>query len=112
MPQALMILLRHERISTTMRYYVGRNNANSTPDAVWAAYLNGKTGTALGAVSRNDLQTRLRRRPQAMPQVLSPIRLCNSRGGTRTRTGVKAHRILNPVRLPIPPLGPRHESQI
>ena len=29
----------------------------------------------------------------------------SSRGGTRTRTGDYSHRILNPVRLPIPPLG-------
>ena len=29
----------------------------------------------------------------------------NSRGGTRTRTGVTPHWILSPERLPIPPLG-------
>ena len=31
----------------------------------------------------------------------------SSRGGVRTRTGVTPHRILSPVRLPIPPLGQR-----
>lgn len=29
----------------------------------------------------------------------------NGQGGARTLTGVTSHRILNPVRLPIPPLG-------
>ncbi len=31
----------------------------------------------------------------------------NGRGGDRTRTGITPHGILSPVRLPIPPLGPR-----
>ena len=39
---------------------------------------------------------------QAVSNAADPV---NSRGGTRTRTGDTPHRILNPVRLPIPPLG-------
>jgi hypothetical protein len=33
------------------------------------------------------------------------------RGGARTRTGLAPHRILSPVRLPIPPLGQRGVSR-
>ncbi|MGI8980460.1 MAG: tyrosine-type recombinase/integrase [Pirellulaceae bacterium] len=37
MPQVLMELMRHEDISTTMRYYVGRN-AQRTADVLWEAH--------------------------------------------------------------------------
>jgi integrase len=37
MPQQLMELMRHESITTTMRFYVGRN-ATTTADALWAAH--------------------------------------------------------------------------
>jgi integrase len=36
MPQILMQLMRHEDISTTMKYYVGRE-AEATADVIWAA---------------------------------------------------------------------------
>ena len=36
MPQILMQLMRHEDISTTMKYYVGRE-AEATADILWAA---------------------------------------------------------------------------
>jgi integrase len=36
MPNVLQELMRHESISTTMKFYVGRN-AERTADAVWAA---------------------------------------------------------------------------
>ena len=36
MPQILMQLMRHEDISTTMKYYVGRE-AEATADVLWAA---------------------------------------------------------------------------
>jgi integrase len=36
MPQVLMQMMRHEEISTTLKYYVGRN-AQKAADAVWAA---------------------------------------------------------------------------
>ena len=36
-PQVLMALMRHEAIETTMGFYVGLN-AQTTADAVWAAY--------------------------------------------------------------------------
>ncbi len=37
MPQVLMELMRHESISTTMRFYVGRN-AQATADVLWQAH--------------------------------------------------------------------------
>jgi integrase len=49
MPQVLMALMRHEKIDTTMRYYVGRN-ANTVADTVWAAYEKSQEGTVLGTV--------------------------------------------------------------
>ena len=36
MPQILMQLMRHEDISTTMKFYVGRE-AEATADVLWAA---------------------------------------------------------------------------
>lgn len=36
MPAVLQQLMRHEDISTTMRFYVGKN-AEATADAVWEA---------------------------------------------------------------------------
>ena len=47
-----MALMWHENIETTIRYYVGRN-ANTTADAVWAAYEKSQEGTVLGTVARN-----------------------------------------------------------
>jgi hypothetical protein len=40
-PSVLRELMRHEDISTTMKYYVGQN-AEATADALWAAA--GNTG--------------------------------------------------------------------
>ena len=37
MPPDLMILMRHENIETTMRYYVGRN-AQNTAKTLWEAH--------------------------------------------------------------------------
>jgi integrase len=51
MPQVLMVLMRHESIDTTLRFYVGRN---TTADAVWEAYEKGKKGTVLGTSGEND----------------------------------------------------------
>ena len=50
-PQVLMVLMRHENIQTTMRFYVGRN-ALVTADAAWDAYeqQNG-SGTETGTVA-------------------------------------------------------------
>ena len=36
MPHVLMVLMRHESIETTMRYYVGRN-AQTTAAILWEA---------------------------------------------------------------------------
>ena len=36
MPQILMQLMRHEDISTTMKFYVGKE-AEATADVLWAA---------------------------------------------------------------------------
>ncbi len=54
MPQVLMVLMRHESIQTRMAYYVGRN-AQTTADAVWAAYgqNRGRNGAILGAIDQN-----------------------------------------------------------
>ena len=49
MPQQLMELMRHEDISTTMKYYVGRN-AEKTADALWEAY-EGHRGNILGNIA-------------------------------------------------------------
>jgi hypothetical protein len=46
-PQVLMALMRHESISTTMRFYVGRN-ADVAAQAVWTAY--GQKQGPLGAI--------------------------------------------------------------
>ena len=53
-PQVLMVLMRHECINTTIRYYVGRN-AQTMADAVWAAYARkpDDSGTVLGAFGQN-----------------------------------------------------------
>jgi len=45
-PQQLMELMRHEDISTTMKYYVGRN-AEKTADALWEAH-ESRQGNILG----------------------------------------------------------------
>ena len=39
MPDDLMVLMRHETIETTMKYYVGRN-AQATADRLWDAVGN------------------------------------------------------------------------
>jgi integrase len=44
LPQVLMELMRHESITTTMSYYVGRN-AERTADALWEAVENQKSNT-------------------------------------------------------------------
>src|SRR5213083_1200535 len=42
---------------------------------------------------------------QSPPPVRIPIRLAtHAEGGNRTHTGLAAHRILSPARLPVPPL--------
>ena len=48
MPTILQVLMRHESIETTLRYYVGRN-AEQMADVVWAA-VEAETGGALGGV--------------------------------------------------------------
>jgi integrase len=44
MPHILQQLMRHEDISTTMRYYIGRN-AETTADALWEAVANTSANT-------------------------------------------------------------------
>jgi hypothetical protein len=59
MPTELMEMMRHEDISTTMQFYVGRN-AQSTGEAVWAAYraAGGNTGNTLATVSTDGGKAR------------------------------------------------------
>lgn len=48
MPQVLMLLMRHESIDTTMKFYVGRN-AKTAAQVLWDAYsLQGEIGNTLG----------------------------------------------------------------
>lgn len=47
MPKDLMVLMRHENIETTMKFYVGRNAA-SVADAVWNAKNHTNQVTASG----------------------------------------------------------------
>lgn len=49
MPPDLMVLMRHESIETTLKYYVGRNS-QATADVVWEAYHRHVGGTVLGTV--------------------------------------------------------------
>ncbi len=42
MPQVLQEMMRHDDISTTMRFYVGQN-AERAADAIWAAFEKGNT---------------------------------------------------------------------
>lgn len=47
MPAILMELMRHENISTTMRFYVGRNAA-ATADVIWQAFTKAKASSQNG----------------------------------------------------------------
>jgi len=47
MPQVLMELMRHESITTTMKFYVGRN-AERTADVLWAIHDKAATGNTSG----------------------------------------------------------------
>jgi integrase len=51
MPQILMQLMRHEDISTTMKFYVGRE-AEATADVLYAAVE--KLGTIRGTIRRKQ----------------------------------------------------------
>jgi integrase len=53
MPQILMQLMRHEDISTTMKFYVGKE-AETTADVIWAAVE--KQGTNLGTTRRKHIK--------------------------------------------------------
>lgn len=46
MPADLQVLMRHESIDTTLRYYVGRN-AETTASVLWSAYRTAGGSTAL-----------------------------------------------------------------
>lgn len=50
MPSDLMVLMRHENIETTLKFYVGRNS-QATADVVWEAYNRHAGGTVLGTVA-------------------------------------------------------------
>jgi integrase len=58
MPQVLMVLMRHESIETTMRYYVGRN-AQTMAEVLWDAY-HQASGNSIGnnAPARSQKQKR------------------------------------------------------
>lgn len=50
MPPTLMLLMRHESIETTMRYYVGRN-AEAAADALWDAVAGSKSAAAANTLA-------------------------------------------------------------
>lgn len=54
LPKELMEVMRHSRIETTMRYYVGQN-AERTANAMWAAYRNQKVSNEV-STPQNDNQ--------------------------------------------------------
>ena len=56
MPNVLRELMRHEDISTTMKYYVG-TNAEATADAVWAAVGNSLGNTPSTNEKRGAINT-------------------------------------------------------
>jgi integrase len=60
MPQILMQLMRHEDISTTMKYYVGKE-AEATADTLWAA-----VGNKSGNISTSRRSSGARRKPQTL----------------------------------------------
>ena len=89
MPQILMELMRHEKIDTTMRYYVGRN-ANTTADVAWLAYEKSQEGTVLGTVDSFGAK----KEGAAFDATPCDTNLFSSEGdGNRTRN----HRIDSPV---------------
>ena len=53
-----MVLMRHEDISTTMRYYVGRN-AQVTADVLWADHeaRQGDSGNTFGNSSPENVDS-------------------------------------------------------
>ncbi len=51
LPQDLQLLMRHESIETTLRYYVGRN-AERTAEKLWQAYGEDQKSQSTGASRR------------------------------------------------------------
>jgi len=47
MPTDLMVLMRHESIETTLRFYVGQN-AQSTAKKLWEAHKKADSGNTFG----------------------------------------------------------------
>lgn len=56
MPPQLQELMRHEDIQTTMRFYVGRD-AESTADALWAAYQKAESGPVGNTYGNNGQES-------------------------------------------------------
>jgi len=52
-PQTLMVLMRHETISTTMKYYAGQD-AESVADVLWSA-VDSELGTILGTTADESM---------------------------------------------------------
>jgi hypothetical protein len=66
MPQVLMELMRHESMSTTLTFYVGKN-AERTADAVWAAFEAAeRKGNTLGNSGENRSQCEQSESPQTL----------------------------------------------
>lgn len=56
MPADLMVLMRHDNIETTMKYYVGRD-AQTTASRVWDAYHKAGLGTISGTRGLSQRKT-------------------------------------------------------
>ncbi len=56
LPPDLMVLMRHESIDTTMKYYVGRN-AQNTARVLWEAHEKAARGNIFGNTCQNTAET-------------------------------------------------------
>ena len=56
MPPDLMVLMRHESIETTLRYYVGRN-AQNTASVLWKAHEMAARGNTFGNTRQTTAET-------------------------------------------------------
>ncbi len=81
MPAVLQLLMRHEAIETSLRYYVGRD-AESTADVLWAAH-EAASGNRIG---NRGQKTDFAQEPARIPECVNNVFLGNGlqtgRGGT------------------------------
>ncbi|MBP60391.1 MAG: hypothetical protein CMJ62_02590 [Planctomycetaceae bacterium] len=71
MPTDLMILMRHESIETTMRFYVGRN-AQNTAKTLWEAHKTAVSSNTFG--NSSEIPSPAKEETRAEPQVPTGVR--------------------------------------